>query len=328
MNISNIFQKHVQNSILTKRCMLNMKSRIELQYSICFNEFCCKLKENNAIIAGSFVLSCLLDEEYSGSDIDIYLKQTTDNCENSCYPVQPFESWLYELYISDKDSNFACYAAQYSFLEEIEYVRDFGTSLTDKSIQIITLKCDPIDFISNQFDLSFCKLYFDGYTVKHAKNYDISRLLLKVGYLENYSSHCMKIGYYWYDADIRDTKQMFDIIKSAWIANNENLEDIERCKNVFDSVAHDIHSRFNGTPKDINKSIKQKLNFLRLTTKQNIFPTDINNNYDIGTRQDLGNDFGHTESCILFMKCMKTIERIKKYQDRGFTIVGINKLYE
>ena len=122
-------------------------------------EFIFRLNENRGIIAGSFPLQCLLDENYldedneKKSDIDIYYLDS-----NLRYPS--LGSYIYFTQNLRWD-NYKSYRSDETIKnnEKIINIKDYSTSKV--TVQLINVT-NPKEFIQNQFDLSFCKTIFDG----------------------------------------------------------------------------------------------------------------------------------------------------------------------
>jgi hypothetical protein len=102
------------------------------------------LIETNSIISGSFVTQCLLNEDYLGSDIDIYV--------NSRETLLKFKNFFCS-YLGDDGRYFWSLGSHHI---------EFG----DTKINLIFINCENFngweDFVINNFDFSFCMNFYDG----------------------------------------------------------------------------------------------------------------------------------------------------------------------
>lgn len=150
------------------------------------NDFIDKMKECNGLIAGSFALQCLLNEEYPNSDIDVFIK---GNDPHAFYNINnitgeeviskkftKFDTYLYEKYAINSDSDNTSKAAPPSeylvngIFKSQKYNIKNTTCTMGSEINIIQVNSNPKDFIMNAFDLSFCQSYFDGEFIYYHKD--------------------------------------------------------------------------------------------------------------------------------------------------------------
>ncbi len=145
------------------------------------DEWCRKLQEFGAIMAGSFPLQCILKETWAGSDIDIFFHQEPVNEEpvNDILDYHPFEKWLYAKY-DYKSVSDGCYP-----LSKIRRARKTVLELNDHVIVIntITVKNPCVrTFIHENFDISLCMIEFDGREVSIPYQ---ELTLAKIGFINN-----------------------------------------------------------------------------------------------------------------------------------------------
>jgi len=142
-----------------------MKDTIEgLGYS--FTQFCAELIKNNCIISGSFPLLSLHGTfNINKSDIDILGKYDSKHDDigrqvNSIYPVHPFEKYIYSTNGYDAQAG----SPDYDTLDGFNYTRDYWVkdSKPEKKFNFVSTIIDPKVFIKTTFDISCCKVYFDG----------------------------------------------------------------------------------------------------------------------------------------------------------------------
>jgi len=145
------------------------------------NEFIKILTDHGCLIAGGSVLSASQNDSRGVNDFDIYLP--IDKSKAFFDQFAPFIFKLYDIKINGKigsikyssfDSSFYCN----SFLKRngIKKVHRFNISLLDETIysditnicsfdiMIIRKERNPIDVVNN-FDLTFCQIWYDGKTI-------------------------------------------------------------------------------------------------------------------------------------------------------------------
>lgn len=151
--------KHIVKQIMDYRCISNIRLKLE-SYGIDPDEFIHKLKEDNAVIAGGFVLACMLGyQDTYNPDIDVYVE--IDRKRN--FGFTGAKNYCYQLINRDWNK---CYSnSSYSCLEEVDCIYTYN--LKYLSIDVISVNTEVYTFICNTFDLSFCKIAFDGYSVKY-----------------------------------------------------------------------------------------------------------------------------------------------------------------
>jgi hypothetical protein len=148
--------------ILEFMCIINIRERL--------NQIVCgfiidELQTYNAVITGSFILQCLLNETYEESDIDIFIPHETENCKSSFFPVQSLENTIFNQISVLNDT--LCFGTGGSFigLENIAYSRYyvFPTKLPNRGkINTIVVHGQPKNFINKEFDSDLCSIWYDG----------------------------------------------------------------------------------------------------------------------------------------------------------------------
>lgn len=114
------------------------------------DEFCNKLHQYKCIMSGSFILSCLYDEDYF-NDVDLFDKEIAQSFENNASHRNGFSEYLY------KNGK---YPYEFKPYEEAYVIRNFNFCGT--KIQHICSLIDPVKYIDLTFDMDICKSYFDG----------------------------------------------------------------------------------------------------------------------------------------------------------------------
>lgn len=133
------------NMILTSRVIARL-AKLGLD-----NQFIQLLIENTGLIAGSFVLQCLLGVTWD-TDIDIYFQS-----EATSTAFSSLEDYLWHR------SNHVLYSSQsYSQLQGIRRVRQY--TIGKLRVQVINLDTTetPRQHVKNKFDLQFCMSMFNG----------------------------------------------------------------------------------------------------------------------------------------------------------------------
>lgn len=127
------------------------------------------MKEDGGIIAGSFPLQCILNEEYENSDIDVFI-QVNESVFNQFGFFTKLQTYLYSKGYDCKSCNYIIDG----ILKSFKYING------NVNINIVLINCNVVDFINNTFDLSFCQTHFDGDYTYYEKY-----TLYKKGYIEN-----------------------------------------------------------------------------------------------------------------------------------------------
>lgn len=129
------------------------------------------LRLTNGIIAGSFPVQCLLDETFPDSDIDIFVNIEYRRLYYNLFDKEYGIMLTYKLKYDEPDNE------QYSGLSKIKQVLNFVCR--DAHINLIFLSDkNPVDYVNNSFDLSFCKTYYDGDKLHFEKE-----TLAKIGHI-------------------------------------------------------------------------------------------------------------------------------------------------
>ncbi len=173
LNVYNILcdvvTEDISELIIKKLCISNMWEYISskgINPNILFK----LLKEHNCVISGSFPLLCLLNLPTENCDIDIYGQYNPDDDAlgkkyHSGYPIHKFEELLCNIIPTTFDYiNPIAECGEYSQIPDIRYTRSYlhDPIHSGKLLQFISVNLNPYKFIENTFDLSFCKMTFDG----------------------------------------------------------------------------------------------------------------------------------------------------------------------
>ncbi len=130
--------------------------------------FCDQLIKCKAILAGSFPLQCVLNEDYAGSDIDIFIGNYSGD----------FETWIKDNLVEKGDK--LNVSRHMYFIDRIlsSQKYDLPSQVCLNLVRVNTP--DLKTYVNNHFDLSFCRVTFDGQKLEVA---DPELTLRKVGYV-------------------------------------------------------------------------------------------------------------------------------------------------
>ena len=176
--ILNYLQEHLppthKSSLLEKQKLNTYKLLIQrihdkLNHIVSVYDFINALKLSNAVISGSMLLQLLVDEEWSNSDIDIFIPLD----EEKSYLISPIEEYMWDLIdrnrINTSDKNY-----HNDSITRIKTYRIMNTNvqcivvklenhLSDKLERQSLSKLDFVkQWITENFDFQFCINTFDG----------------------------------------------------------------------------------------------------------------------------------------------------------------------
>lgn len=123
-------------------------------------EFIQQLYNNKTLMSGSFLLGSILDEQYDRCDIDLY-------CNLPLYDKYPsFGQWIsknLKLFCKPSIEKSAVYNEITHVMKSVTYLCN-GITI---QIMIISDDVNPKQLIMDYFDLSFCKVTFDGISLTY-----------------------------------------------------------------------------------------------------------------------------------------------------------------
>jgi len=123
------------------------------------NEFCRLLLENGMVIAGSFPLQAVLNQDWIDSDIDIWAPPAEKKGQGSLYNLASFLSRNGRFHRPYSISTFVKLNDYQRLRNEIEDV--YVTRDRDVVVQIMLCRIPVMDVVSN-FDLTICRVAFNG----------------------------------------------------------------------------------------------------------------------------------------------------------------------
>jgi hypothetical protein len=134
--------------------------------------FCDKLIEFKAILAGSFPLQCFLNEDYPGSDIDIFIGNQSGD----------IETWIKENLV--KKGEQLNISRHMYFIDNVLSSQKYD--LPDNvCLNLVRVNTDDVKaYVNKHFDLSFCRVTFDGVKLEVADPWLTQN---KVGYVSFFS---------------------------------------------------------------------------------------------------------------------------------------------
>lgn len=175
--LCNIFPKELSEIIIKKLCIINIRESL-IKIGIIPNVLFDLLGNHKCVIAGSFVLYCLLNIKpkfdtcqglsppyheqcvISNQDIDIFGQiDTVEDVKRKIYGVsEPIHSFEFELI-----------RTMWSNDDYIRTDRDYGNLginyarwYSELNIQFISINQIPEQYIRDHFDFSFCQVSFNG----------------------------------------------------------------------------------------------------------------------------------------------------------------------
>lgn len=163
--------------IIEYLCILRMSDKAD-SMGINFGKLSYGLEKYKCVIAGSFPLLSLHNSE-DKFDIDIYGTYDDSDVDRgtryqASYPIHQFEEYLELEVFSGKivSGEICADANRYRYLSDIKYCRSYNKREGYlELIDFISINQDPIKFINKTFDLSICKIIYDGYKL-YINNYD------------------------------------------------------------------------------------------------------------------------------------------------------------
>ena len=179
-----ITRSHIKTSIIHQ---INL--RLSLLFEDKLIEFKKVMNDTKAIISGSFIIQCILEEYWVGCDIDIYFPTIGNKKYHPDYakPYYEIEKYLYEnmkFKLNDSFEAISGYGLDQSNGKvNIKYVRTYDISIKIKNIkeiQVIQIKInnnfnDIIRFIRDTHDFDICKNVY--YIEKNIECINIFKLM-------------------------------------------------------------------------------------------------------------------------------------------------------
>lgn len=148
--------------------------------------------DNNAFISGSFIIQCILNEDWSNfsgkTDIDVYVPYYKNNtrvltfADGTMYYYNTLEDYIFsimrhDLYTDDSPCKRYTMRKNDKDLPTITNVRSYDNP-NGVNIQIISISRDDMNFADHHFDFNICKnMYYPG---KKLYIYDMDNILNKV----------------------------------------------------------------------------------------------------------------------------------------------------
>lgn len=187
-NFSQIVTNH--KDFIYQRTILEIRKRLKEIFQDNLDEFLNLLQQTGAIISGSFILQCILNE-YWESDIDIYFPIQDNEIKEtpSQNPTSEIDDFLYKSrmqmtgyfaanrYGSDVDLKIK-WIRNYKKLDEDKFYKSYkhfsrseiekmgeNNKYTFQTILVDINKSEMQNFIVNTFDFDICKNIFDGNTL-------------------------------------------------------------------------------------------------------------------------------------------------------------------
>jgi hypothetical protein len=298
-----------------------MKERME-KMGFNFEVFSYGLKKYNCVIAGSFPLLSFYGEDYNIEfiDIDVYgiynnKDDERSNKYESSYPIHIFEEFLNQNFKSPhlnlpvNELGKIGSAHEYSYLKDIKYCRRYA--YYDKKINnnrtmidFMSIKSDNVyKFINKTFDLSFCKIIYDGESL-HINYNDFDNVVSKRGYL------CCINNFSRYES-------------FTYRGNIEKYDKVQDYNSFIQEFIKEYHKESEDIVTFFNTDIKNyKCNCYSLRGNHRTYCSLFHQNFP-NNNCHCDQVCDHDDDCEVFnylLRMRKSLLRMKKYEGRGFTI--------
>ncbi len=177
----------LKHQIFIKYILLNINNKIEKRLGNVFGDklllFKQLMEETKCFISGSFIIQCILNEEWKGSDVDIYVPTIGNQIRVDHSPFSKVDDFMYKN-MNMKDGYIDSYPeVLHSGLKwvrnYVDYIYDSNGKQTYEKrvrIQIIGIEISKnisqaVQFVEETFDFDICKnVYsFEGIYVKNIK---------------------------------------------------------------------------------------------------------------------------------------------------------------
>jgi hypothetical protein len=169
--VNNITSKNKIIEIIKSQTILEIEKRLlnELSYTLPFDKeryqiFLSLLKSTNSVISGSFLIQCMLETSWEGTDIDIFVplkgnkisftkhRNELSEIEEFLFTFMPFVDYTQAAHYGNDIDN------------KIRFMRTFKKNTASfYKIQVILVDIEASeihDFILNNFDFDICKNIF------------------------------------------------------------------------------------------------------------------------------------------------------------------------
>ena len=176
-----------ENGLLTrfgdKTILAGINARLARIFGDTLPEFKKILRDTGSIISGSFVVQCILQEEWEGSDVDIYVGTETapliDDVGTS-HPITTVEDFLYTRHKYTQQY----YAANRygTILNDIQWIRNYEANGQQLQVIQVSKKASFLyDYIVDRYDFDICKAVYgvDHRGRDYVKIYALDEIIAK-----------------------------------------------------------------------------------------------------------------------------------------------------
>jgi hypothetical protein len=150
---SKYYYKNINTKIITNAIIPNIHRRLKQMLNEKYDKFIKYIDKNSVSISGSFILQCILDEHYEGSDVDLY-----------SYLSYNDEMWYSLIDMEDLDETQKTLAEDYAILPDIHDVINGhiknGQKLQNIQLNNISNYEELKNYIINKYDMDICKNIF------------------------------------------------------------------------------------------------------------------------------------------------------------------------
>ena len=250
----------------------SLVSNISDKFGVNGEEFAKLLQENNALVAGSFVVSYLMDWSFEPNDMDVWVYSSKAYYIHSYLYKNGFKKDISKYYENnfDEENKFDGFDYRLTSLSKYlhnvsEYVKD------DKRIQVMELvnannndkKYNPVKNVKDvidKFDINICKVGFDGKNILVSESVmnSIKNRSAKFDYKENILESA-----YSYIISNNDIKNFVDNEKYDTYVNNlfrkEGKEKAKAmCLDILEFLGYDKVNTLENRQKVLDKKYEER----------------------------------------------------------------------
>lgn len=150
---SKYFNKYIDKNIINECIIINIQKRLRNVLGIKYDAFIKYITKYNIIISGSFIIQCILNEHYGGSDIDLYsYNEMTSETFFDIVNIKELDKEQYE--------RFDTYGDLPNIEDIINVYLKNGHKLQNIRMHEIENYEDAKKYVLNDFDLNICKNLF------------------------------------------------------------------------------------------------------------------------------------------------------------------------
>ena len=141
-----------------------------------------ELKNVNGFISGSFIIECIIGEEFIGRDIDIYFPRSEDILGNNNYNLEAdtFHNFIYKYLTVSYEASIYGDVDVHCVTDYLRY--DYGhKNLNDVNVHVQLIEFENksnIKFVDTNFDFNVCKNIYNGTEIIIKNMYNICNKII------------------------------------------------------------------------------------------------------------------------------------------------------